>query len=117
MTLPSGAANGAVGLNGGVNPDNWATDGPAGNRGDVTFRGTGYPICGLTFALIFKGLSADGGATNPIGRLNIDQRRTLYSYVSYILSSAGQDKLTKVLYQSLTPSNVSTFRTGFQTNY
>ena len=46
-----------------------------------------------------------------------DQRRTLYSYESYILSSAGQDRLSTANYNGIPAAIVSTLRNGFQANY
>lgn len=118
ISPPGGGTAGAVGLNTGGNPDNWAIDGPVGNRGDITFRGTGYPICGLTFAFVYTGLN-NGAVANAISRLTANQRRTLYSYMSYILSSGGQARLTinNVNYQSMPTALRDTLRTGFQNNY
>jgi hypothetical protein len=51
LVLPGGGdAAGAVGLNA---SDSWATDNSAGDRADVTFQGAAYPVCELTFALVY----------------------------------------------------------------
>ena len=113
VTTPGGGATGAVGLD---PADTWAFDNALGNRADVTFQGSGYPLCGLTFGLVFTGLS-DGTLPNAVSQLNANQRRTLYSYFTYILSSAGQDRLTTNRYQSLSSGLVNTLRTGFQANF
>lgn len=113
VVTPGTGAAGAVGLDA---ADTWAFDNAAGNRSDVTNQGVGYPICGLTFDLVFTGLN-DGSVPNAISGLNANQRRTLYSYMSYVLSSLGQDRLGTARYQSLGASLVSTLRTGFQANF
>jgi ABC-type phosphate transport system substrate-binding protein len=125
LTLPSGTS-GAVGLTIGTaftppNPvpadwDTWATDNPSGAHGDVTDTGNLYPICGLTFALVYTGL-ADGTQPNAIAGLTADQRRTLYAYFSYILSSGGQKQLLTSYYQGLPPALLSPIRAEFQRNF
>jgi ABC-type phosphate transport system substrate-binding protein len=97
--------------------DTWAVDNAAGNRGDVTYLGTAYPICGLTFGLVYTGLNAGSPTANPISRLTADQRRTLYAFFSYALSSIGQDRLNTVNYASLPTTAVAQIRAGFQSNY
>lgn len=114
LSLPTGGSSGAVGLNESANPDNWATDGPAGSRGDVTFEGPAYPICALTFALVYSGLKSSPGA---LFRLTYNQRQTLYAYFSWVLSSPGLDRMTKSSFQGLPPAPASTLRAGFQANY
>src|SRR5262249_43401437 len=114
LTLPGATPGAAVGLD---TTDNWAIDNPAGNRGDATFKGTLYPICGVTFALVYTGLDNNAAANNAITRLNANQRRTLYAYESYILSSAGQDRLSTANYNGIPAAIVSTLRNGFQANY
>ena len=52
-----------------------------------------------------------------MSQLTADQRRTLYSYMLYILSSAGQAKLTTKFYQSLPQALLDTMRSGFTSNY
>ena len=54
--------------------------------------GTRYPICGLSFYLVYFGLSTpppgtSGGGPSAIVDLSNDQRRTLYSYMLFILRS------------------------------
>src|SRR5262249_2355601 len=49
VVLPGLTTDDAVGLN---STDNWATDN-APNRGDVTNKGKVYPICGLTWDLVY----------------------------------------------------------------
>src|SRR5262249_10907579 len=114
VTLPTGGARGAVGLNTGANPDNWATNGPAGSRGDITFKGPAYPICELTYALVYTNLKTTG---TGIARLTFDQRQTLYAFFSYILSSPGQDKLSLARFQGLPTSNVSSLSSSFHATF
>jgi ABC-type phosphate transport system substrate-binding protein len=124
ITVPGGT-NGAVGLTTGTaftppNPvptdwDTWATDNPAGERGDVTNTGSLYPICGVTYGMVYTGLS--NTTTSAIAGLTADQRRTLYAYESYILSSAGQHNLITQFYQALPQSLLDTIRPEFQRNF
>ena len=114
VSLPGNTAGDAVGLSA---TDNWALDNPAGNRGDATFKGALYPICGVTFGLVYTGLDNNAAANNAITRLTANQRRTLYSYELYILSSAGQDRLSTANYNGFPPSVISTLRAGFISNY
>jgi hypothetical protein len=107
---PSGGVAGAVGLNPG---DTWATDNPTGSHGDVTFMGTGYPVCELTYVLAYAGLHAGGTA---VSGLRFDQRQTLYSYLVYILSDPGQNKLLSSFFQEIPASIAGTLRAGVQGN-
>jgi ABC-type phosphate transport system substrate-binding protein len=97
--------------------DNWATDqtSPA-NRADITNKGKLYPVCGMTWLLVYTGLS-DGTIANPNSRLNADQRRNLYSYISFILSSPAQALLDQNFYASLPSKLSSDIRAGFQFNF
>lgn len=113
VSAPAGTPDGAVGLDA---ADTWAFDQAVNNRSDVTFTGTGYPICGLTFALVYTGMNSSAVA-NPVTALTDPQRRTLYSFMSYALSSAGQDKLTTNNYARLPVTLVGTIRSGFQANF
>jgi ABC-type phosphate transport system substrate-binding protein len=106
----------AVGLATSGTPDTWATNNAAGDRGDVTFTGALYPICGVTFDLVYSGLSG-GAGTGPISELTDDQRRTMYSYFTYILSSDGQATLTSKFYQALPNGLIDQLRSGFQAGF
>jgi ABC-type phosphate transport system substrate-binding protein len=106
----------AVGLSVSGTPDTWATDNSAGDRGDVTFTGSSYPICGITFDLVYSGLSSATGS-GAISELTNDQRRTMYSYFTYILSSAGQSNLTSKFYQALPNGLVDQLRAAFQAGF
>src|SRR5262249_53747651 len=113
IVLPGSTNDDAVGLN---TSDDWASNqtSPA-NRADITNKGKKWPICGMTWDLVFTGLSA--GSSSAIAALNDDQRRTLYAYMSYILSSGAQDLLQSAYYVGLSSNIVSSLRLGFQANY
>ena len=118
-TLPGVTASEAVGLN---TKNSWSANnsensGAPPNHGDVTDLGNGYPICGLTWDLVYTGLHAEEGTKNPISRLTNNQRRTLYGYFSYVLSSAGQEHLSSVEYAPLPSGWLPLLRAGFQTNF
>ena len=115
MTLPSSSA---VGLN--INPDGsgkdtWALDNTGTNHGDVTNQGTKYAICGVTFALIYQGLGqgTQHGNNSAIDDLNVDQRRTLYSYEEYVLSSMGQNEMKSFFYGVIPDIVLTSVRTDF----
>jgi ABC-type phosphate transport system substrate-binding protein len=113
LSLPGGTTESAVGLNA---EENWATDNKEGNKGNATDRGSKYPICGLTWDLVYTGLD-NGAVANPISRLAADQRRTLYSFFTFVFSSAAQDTLTSLEYAPLPTSWISKLREGFQENF
>jgi ABC-type phosphate transport system substrate-binding protein len=114
LTLPAGGSpEGAVGLNA---EDNWATDNKEGNRGNATDLGSKYPICGLTFDFVYTGLD-NGAVANANSRLSADQRRTLYSFYSFMFSSAAQEAYNQFEYAALPPAWVGTIREGFQANF
>ena len=116
LTLPGGGdPNSSVGLDG---ADNYAYN-QAGNHVDATFQGTGYPICGVTFMLVWTGLSDTSGTAdnNPISRMKPNERRTLYSYVTYVLSSAGQRRLQNINYAPIPASWLDSLLPGFQANF
>src|SRR5262249_2480012 len=115
MTVPSGSA---VGLNvdaTGSGIDTWALDNTGTIHGDVTNSGSKYPICGVTFDLVYQGLSqgTQHGSNSAIDDLNADQRRTLYSYELYILSSAGQTEMKSFLYGVIPDSVLTAVRNDF----
>jgi ABC-type phosphate transport system substrate-binding protein len=116
-TLPSGGVSGTVGLNAG---DTWANDNAtvngAADHNNLTDTGTAYPICGLTWQLVYAG---DDGATGtgPVSELGNDQRQTLYSYVTYELSSVGQAYLSKNYYAPLPTPWLSSLLQGFQGSF
>jgi hypothetical protein len=85
-------------------------------HGDVTDTGSLYPICGVTFGMVFTGL-ADGTQPNAVAGLTADQRRTLYAYFSYVLSSGGQKQLLTSYYQAIPTSLLAPIRAEFQKNF
>jgi ABC-type phosphate transport system substrate-binding protein len=113
LSLAGSTPSDNVGLNPG---DSYASNNPAGDHINATNLGSAYPICGLTFALVYSGL-ADGSQPNAISRLTADQRRTLYSYFTYVLSPAAQERLGSVFYAPLPNSFVTSLRNGFQQNF
>ncbi len=112
VSLPGGTASDAVGLN--TESKTWASD-ASPNEQNVTDRGGKYPICGLTWDLVFSGLS--NTTTSAIGPLTADQRRTLYSYFTFVLSSAGQNALGTIDYAPLPTAWLQILREGFQENF
>jgi ABC-type phosphate transport system substrate-binding protein len=116
ISLPGVSSSDAVGLN---SEDNWGTNNEINgnpNHENATDLGTKYPICGITFDLVYTGLD-NGAVPNPISRLSADQRRTLYSYFSFVLSSAAQDELSKINYAALPSAWLPVLREGFQNNF
>jgi hypothetical protein len=114
LSLPGG---GDPALSVGLDPsDSWAYD-QQGGHSDPTLTGSGYPACGLTFALVYSGLSDTTSAPDPISRMTNNQRRTLYSYYTYVLSSLGQARLSGVFYAPLPQSWLTNLRSGFQDNF
>jgi len=119
LTLPSGGENGAVGLN--AEDDNWANNNEATgehpNHENATDLGSRYPICALAFDLVYTGLDDTSGTENAITRLTNNQRRTLYSYFTYVLSSTAQGKLTAHNYAPLPNSWLPLLSEGFESNF
>jgi ABC-type phosphate transport system substrate-binding protein len=110
--LPGTSIGDAVGTNTTLN---WATD-ASPNRSDVTYQGSGYPICGFTWDFVYTKLNS-GAVANPIARLTADQRRTLYSYFTYVFSPAAQSRLTNAGYDQLPAGWLTKLRQGFQANF
>jgi ABC-type phosphate transport system substrate-binding protein len=113
VSLPGGTASEAVGLSG--EGKNWATN-ASSNDQNVTDRGSKYPICGITFDLVYTGLD-NGSVANAIAPLTADQRRTLYSYFTFILSSTAQNLLSNIDYAPLPSAWLQELREGFQENF
>ncbi len=113
LSLPGSSAGEAVGLGA---TDTWSNNNEGENHENATDLGSKYPICGLTFDLVYTGLD-NGSVANAISRLSADQRRTLYSYMTFILSSAAQDALTGADYASLPSAWLPKLREGFQENF
>jgi ABC-type phosphate transport system substrate-binding protein len=116
LSLPGATASESVGLN---LKDNWGSNNEINgkpNHQNATDLGSLYPICGVVFDAVFTGL-ANGAVPNPISRLSADQRRTLYSYVTYQLSSTAQNKLTTLFNAPLPPAWLPLVTKGFQSNF
>jgi ABC-type phosphate transport system substrate-binding protein len=119
VSLPQdGSAEGAVGLD---TKDDWSTNNEekngAENHQNITFVGAKYPICGITFDLVYSGLDNNKGENNAITPLTADQRRTLYGYFSYVETTAAQTLGAQNDYAALPQPWVSTIREGFQENF
>jgi ABC-type phosphate transport system substrate-binding protein len=126
LNLPgTHTANEAVGL--GV--DNYASDQTvANNHENITYSGPGYPVCGLTFDLVYTGMHNETGEAAPvtgasltvqgpeIGTTN-DQLRTLYSFFTYVFSPLGQSYLDQATYDELPGAWLLPLRQGFQNNF
>jgi hypothetical protein len=112
--LPGSTNNDAVGLN---TTSSWASD-AATLVSDITFPagGTGYPVCALTWDMVYTRLNS-GAVANPIGGLTADQRQSLYSYFIYVFSPLGQSKLTTVGYDQLPLAWLQKVRDGFRANF
>jgi ABC-type phosphate transport system substrate-binding protein len=115
--LPGGG-NGqdAVSLNGqphGTGLNNWASDAPT-PKSDFTFQGSKYPICALTWDIVYSNLHIIGGANDPFPGLTANQRAQLYAFFSYVLTIEGQSGLRAAGYDPLPPNWVPTIRSGFQ---
>jgi ABC-type phosphate transport system substrate-binding protein len=113
LSLPGVTASESVGLN---PEESWANNNTAGNHGNATNLGSKYPICGLTWDMVYSKLD-NGAVSNPISRLSADQRRTLYSWFTFVLSSTAQETLSKIDYAALPSSWLGTLREGFQENF
>jgi ABC-type phosphate transport system substrate-binding protein len=121
LPAPPGSSNSdAVGLNA---EDNWSNNnegnpGAPANHENATDLGSKYPICGLTFDLVYTGLNSNNGeGKSAISRLTADQRRTMYSFFTFILSSAGQEVPGKIHYAPLPSSWLPKLEQGFQENF
>jgi ABC-type phosphate transport system substrate-binding protein len=115
VATPGGTNDGAVGLSPG---DNWGIDNSP-SHADLGNQGNGWPICAMTWDLVYSGTSQDPSvATNPFRNpaVNNDMRRTLYSYMLYILG-AGQQDPTSDFYQSLPQGLLNSEIAGFQAHY
>jgi ABC-type phosphate transport system substrate-binding protein len=116
-TLPSGSP---VGLN---STDTWANDNYIVNstsgsvdHNNLTDAGAQYPICGVTWQLVYTDLQGAAG-TGPVSTLTNDQRQTLYSYVTYELGSTAQAYLGSNYYAPLPATWTPALLSGFQDNF
>jgi ABC-type phosphate transport system substrate-binding protein len=113
VATPGSSNDGAVGL---VNSDNWGLDNSP-SHANVANIGTGWPACAMTWDLVYSGLSqTSSAASQPNRQLNDDMRRTLYSYMLYILGP-GQTLPTSDYYQSLPQGLLNSEIAGFKANY
>ncbi len=112
-SLPGGGTADDVGLFG-----DWALDSPD-NTDDVAYgaEGSSYPICGLTWDLIWGGEDGNTVAVAPEPELDEDQVRTLYSYFTYVLSDYGQARAAAAGYASLPESVLVQLRAAFQSYF
>jgi hypothetical protein len=90
---------------------------PGVSASNLADQGTQFPICGLTFDLAFEDTSGLNGNATPIGGLNADQRRTLYSYILFILTPAGQATLPGHGYDQLPANWLLSLRQQWQALY
>jgi hypothetical protein len=123
--------NGSVSLPGTNSTDvgtggDWALDfGQSGtfnpqNYDDIAWTNepTGkYGACTLTWDYVWGNDSGNAGAADPEPELNANQRRTLFSYFTYVFSPAGQESETSAGYAPLPASDFDTFRQAFQGNF
>ena len=118
MSEPGGGASTSmVGL---TATDNWGSDNATvngtGQHDDANNIGTVYPICGLTYDLVYSGLHGAAG-TGAVSAMTADQRRTLYSYMTFVLSSLGQSILPNNNFASLPATWQPAILAGFQHNF
>ena len=115
VATPASSNNGAVGLD---PSDNWGLDQVSPpSHANVAFQGTGWPACAMTWDLVYVGTSQTSSATTqPIRALNDDMRRTLYSYMLYILG-AGNSLPKSDYYQTLPQGLLNSEIAGFKANY
>ncbi len=114
ISVPNnGDATAMVGLDQG---DNWSNDNFTANgqplHWDSTNEGSEYPICGLTFDIVYP-LASD---PTSVSTANADQARTLYTFFRYV-ESIGQSLLPNNLYAALPDSVTSPILNGIQLNY
>jgi ABC-type phosphate transport system substrate-binding protein len=109
---PGSTNSDAVGISGG-----WAID-ASPNVQDQTFQhnATGYPICGFTWDFVWARLN-NGAVTNPLSAMIPDQRRTLYSYMQYILSPLGQNRLNAQGFAPIPNAILIKLRAGLTQNF
>jgi ABC-type phosphate transport system substrate-binding protein len=113
-SFPTGSPAAAVGL---LSTNNWANNNSV-NHDNITNAGSKYPLCGMTWQLTYTQQDQTvAHGLGPVSTLNIDQRQTLYSYITYELSNVGQAWLSKQLYAPLPTSFLGPLLTGFQGNF
>ncbi len=114
ISIPGyGVADALVGLDA---TDNWSVDNETANgqpnHWDATDQGSQYPICGLSFAIVYP-LSLD---PRSVSTVSVDQARTLYTFFRYV-ESIGQSLLPGSHYAALPPSMTSPILEGLQVDY
>lgn len=114
-----GGINGNVGL---TATDNWSYNNNLNVnsppvRSDVTQTGSDYPLCGMTFAMVYTGIGSTAPGAGPVPGLTNNQRRTLYSFLSHSLTNVAQDRLQGAYYARLPQGMVNNIRRGFQQNF
>jgi hypothetical protein len=86
---------------------------------DITATGSNYPICALTWDMLYPNSStsfyANGGPA--IAGLTADQNRTLYGFFTYVLSPVAQERLAAQGYDPLPTTWLDTLRQGFQADF
>jgi hypothetical protein len=108
--------------------DDWANDSgtdvpdPTLQFENITYLGSGYPACGLTFDAVYTNMhdqvaNAVTPSGSPIPGMTNDQVRTLYSYFTYIFSPLAQSYLAAQTYDQLPATWLATLRLGFQQNF
>jgi ABC-type phosphate transport system substrate-binding protein len=122
--LPVNTNAGAVGLGATTWAANTALTSPP-NPPDIIQKqsSSSYPLCGLTFALVYTHANATTlnetapQAAGPEQGWTPDQVRTLYSYFSYMFTPAAQVGLNIAGYDDLPSSWLNNLRAGFQDNF
>jgi ABC-type phosphate transport system substrate-binding protein len=114
-SLPGVNAEESVGLN---TADDWANNNKAENakpnHGNATLKGELYPVCGITWDMVY---THDASSTDPkvaIKRLTADQRMTEFAYFSFLLNEGAQKELAKLFYAPLPASWLELLRPGFE---
>jgi ABC-type phosphate transport system substrate-binding protein len=122
VTLPEeGSPEGAVGLGASENYSNTPAANTPQNHVFASLRGVHYPICGLTFDMVFKGEGKDETpaieeATAFGTGINADQRQTLYWFFEDIVFNPVVQSHV-VNYSPLPLSFLTKIATGFNEFY
>jgi ABC-type phosphate transport system substrate-binding protein len=117
-SLPGINAEESVGLN---TLDDWANNNKAENgkpnHANTTLKGELYPICGLTFDLVYTHNASSTDAKVGVKRMSADQRMTEFAYFSWMLNEGAQKELGKLFYAPLPASWLELLRPGFENCY
>ncbi|MGO9899315.1 MAG: substrate-binding domain-containing protein [Solirubrobacteraceae bacterium] len=122
--LPVATAQGSVGLG----ATTWAASSTLTtppNKPDIiqNQNSTSYPLCGLTFNLVYTHANAistsstTSNTTGPEVGWTADQVRTEYSYYTYMFTPAAQVGLNLAGYDQIPASWLSQIRAGFQYDF